>query len=1365
MFHLLSFLSKQLLIRRGGQRTPIMKRREPWRPALEELERRDCPSVTLSFPGDPLNMAGDAVSLSVTGSTSDSSSLTYGETGMPSGLSFNTATGAFSGNIADTAASSTVYAVTVTGTSTSAGSSQVIFDWTVNPPNASMSFPGDQISLAGSSVDIDVTGSSSDGNSLTYSETGLPAGLSLNSSTGEITGSIPTDISSAAVDAVTVTGTDTSSGVVAATTFHWTINPPNVLMGFPGDQSSGAGNAIDITVTGSSTNGDSLTYGASGLPSGLSLDASTGEITGTIPTDISSAAVYAVTITGTDPSSGLSAATTFHWTVNPPNVVMGFPGDQTSDAGSAIDTYVAGTSTNGDSVTYSASGLPSVLSLDASTGEITGTIPSDISSAAVYAVTITGTDPSSGLSAATTFHWTINPSGTAGTVGTVTMNPPGDQLSHNGDAVAPNVTGSSSDEGSLTYSAAGLPSFLSIDSATGEISGTVPTDASSAVYSVTVTGTDSISGDAASTTFAWTIDPPNVTMNPPGNQLSHNGDAVAPNVTGTSSNGDSLTYSATALPAFLSIDSATGTISGTVPTDAANAVYTVTVTGTDDPSGAAASTTFDWTVDLPNVTMNPPGNQLSHNGDSVAPNVTGTSSNGDSLTYSATGLPSFLSIDSATGAISGTVPNDASNADYTVAVTGTDDPSGVAGTTTFYWTIDPPSVTMIFPDDQSSYAGDSPGLNVTGSSSDAYALTYSETGLPSGLSINSATGAISGTIADTADAAIYAVTVTGTDTSSGVGANTGFYWTVNPSVVSLTSPGDQANFDGDTVSLSLSATTRTGNPLTFSESGLPSGLSIDSGTGAISGTISSGADTSSPYSVTITASDAGSSGTQTFNWYIGPVSVYVFGPGDQTNAVGDTPDVTNVAFDTAAQPLTFSATGLPDGLAVDPTTGAFTGTIASDAASGTEYAVTVTATDSVAAVQGTATFNWTVSQLLLLNPGAQWNFPGDSVDLSLYTDGATSGATFSAANLPSGLTIDATTGAITGTIASGAAAGSPYSVTVTVSTGSASASQAFTWTVQAIYLNAPPQQANETGDSVSLSLSANVPNGDDVTYSATGLPDGLSIDSTSGLITGTISTSATTNTVAFTPTVTVTDAVTGATASTTFNWSVFPVPATGTVQYYPLVGGFVLGQGQTLPQFEVTSSLDVRANGLTWTFRWLLNPAGTAWSPQTFASIGPTSRWYNVQLGALPAGADTVGLPTGWGWYQPNRSSPLVLYVPNAAPFNNPPQLPRAAQPQFGQPRPAPQQAQIEAALAAALQANRAYQVANRQIQEAIRDRDQAIRQLATLDLGPADPRLPALRQQRDIAQLIINAFTPTRDTLWNALQLALDNLERVRSE
>ena len=61
----------------------------------------------------------------------------------------------------------------------------------------------------------------------------------------------------------------------------------------------------------------------------------------------------------------------------------------------------------------------------------------------------------------------------------------------------------------------------------------------------------------------------------------------------------------------------------------------------------------------------------------------------------------------------------------------------------------------------------------------------------------------------------------------------------------------------------------TATPLTYAASGLPAGLSINTATGEISGTISLSAASGSPYAVSVTVRDgAAVDATDTFSWTV-----------------------------------------------------------------------------------------------------------------------------------------------------------------------------------------------------------------------------------------------------------------------------------------------------------------------------------------------------------------------------------------------------------------------------------------------------------------------------------------------------------------
>ncbi len=83
----------------------------------------------------------------------------------------------------------------------------------------SVTGPGDQTSIVNQPVSLQIKATSSNAGALTYAATGLPAGLSINSSSGLISGT-PTATGSSAVK---VTVTD-SQGKTGTASFTWTVN-------------------------------------------------------------------------------------------------------------------------------------------------------------------------------------------------------------------------------------------------------------------------------------------------------------------------------------------------------------------------------------------------------------------------------------------------------------------------------------------------------------------------------------------------------------------------------------------------------------------------------------------------------------------------------------------------------------------------------------------------------------------------------------------------------------------------------------------------------------------------------------------------------------------------------------------------------------------------------------------------------------------------------------------------------------------------------------------------------------------------------------------------------------------------------------
>ncbi len=178
-------------------------------------------------------------------------------------------------------------------------------------------------------------------------------------------------------------------------------------------------------------------------------------------------------------------------------------------------------------------------------------------------------------------------------------------------------------------------------------------------------------------------------MTNPGLQSSVVGSTIDLDVIANDPDGDPLTYSAVGLPGGLSIDSGTGKISGVT-----NAVgITIVIINVIDTNGRTDSVFFNWYVNLstnnlPNLTA--PGNQTHTEGNSINLAIVASDPDGDILVYTALGLPAGLSIDSVTGIVTGTV---STAGVYNVTVT-VDDGNGNSDNGNFTWTVNVPSLAV-----------------------------------------------------------------------------------------------------------------------------------------------------------------------------------------------------------------------------------------------------------------------------------------------------------------------------------------------------------------------------------------------------------------------------------------------------------------------------------------------------------------------------------------------------------------------------------------------------------------------------------------------------------------------------------------------
>ena len=329
----------------------------------------------------------------------------------------------------------------------------------------------------------------------------LPAGLTLNASTGLISGT-PT----AAVNATPLTFkvTDSSSPVqTASVSLNLTIAPTALSITTTSLASGAVGVAYSQSLA--ATGGTQpyhwqLTFGT--LPAGLSLNATTGLISGT-PTAPASATPLTFQVTDSG-SPALSANASLNLTIAPTTLTIGTTSLANGTIGIAYSQTLAATGGTGAYTWALTSGtLPAGLTLNASTGLISGT-PTAIASATP--LTFKVTDSGSPVQTATV-NLTLSVFAPPLTITTASLS--------NGVVGTPYSATLAASGGITPYSwqltSGTLPNGLTLNATTGQISGT-PT-ATATATPLTFKLTDSSSpAQTATVNLTLTITGPGLTI-------------------------------------------------------------------------------------------------------------------------------------------------------------------------------------------------------------------------------------------------------------------------------------------------------------------------------------------------------------------------------------------------------------------------------------------------------------------------------------------------------------------------------------------------------------------------------------------------------------------------------------------------------------------------------------------------------------------------------------------------------------------------------------------------------------------------------------------------------------------------------------
>lgn len=201
-----------------------------------------------------------------------------------------------------------------------------------------------------------------------------------------------------------------------------------------------------------------------------------------------------------------------------------------------------------------------------------------------------------------------------------------------------------------------------------------------------------------------------------------------------------------------------------------------------------------------------------------------------------------------------------------------------------------------------------------------YPTNYSASGLPSGLSIDAASGLISGTPAMDGSFTVNLSVTNAAGTSSGT-----LNLTVNPAPIPpVPAPVVTGGNASGTVGLSFSyKIVATNSPSSFGAVGLPGGLSLDISTGQISGSPSE----AGTFTVTLSAANSSGIGTAQLTLAVVSATVVVVAPVVQAmSASGKVGAEFSLQISATNNPTAFNAKGLPQGLSVNARSGLISGT-------------------------------------------------------------------------------------------------------------------------------------------------------------------------------------------------------------------------------------------------------------------------------------------------------------------------------------------------------------------------------------------------------------------------------------------------------
>ncbi|WP_143872214.1 putative Ig domain-containing protein [Catenovulum sediminis] len=846
--------------------------------------------------------------------------------------------------------------------------------------------------------------------------------------------------------------------------------------------------------------GDTLNYSATTLPSWLTFNTSTQILSGT-PTndDIGS---HSVVLSVTDGNETVNQS----FTIVVDNV-NDAPVITSTEITSGLEdvlysyTFTASDVDAGDTLSYSATSLPSWLTFDTGTQVLSGTPTND--NIGSHSVVLSVTDGNETVNQS--FTIVVDNVNDAPVITSTEITSGLEDVLYSYTLTANDVDAGDT----LSYSATTLPSWLTFNTSTQILSGT-PTNDNIGSHSVVLSVTDG--NETISQSFAIVVDNVNDAPVITSTEITSSLEDVLYSYTLTASDvdaGDTLVYSATTLPSWLTFDTGTQILSGT-PTNDDIGSHSVVLSVTDGTETVSQS--FAIVVDNVNDAPVITSTEITSGLEDVLYSYTFTASDvdaGDTLSYSATSLPSWLTFDTGIQVLSGTPTNDDIGS-HSVVLAVTDGNETV--NQSFTIVVDNVNDAPIITSTEITSGLEDVLYSYTFTANDVDAgdtLSYSATTLPSWLTFDTGIQVLSGTPTND-DIGSHSVVLAVTDGNETVNQSfTIVVDNVNDAPV-ITSTEITSGLEDVLYSYTLTANdVDAGDTLVYSATTLPSWLTFDTGTQVLSGTPTN--DDIGSHSVVLAVTDGNETVSQSF--------------AIQVDNVNDAPVITSTEITSgledvlysysftasdvdAGDTLVYSATTLPSWLTFDTGTQILSGTPTNDNIG--SHSVVLSVTDGNETVNQSFTIvvdnvnDAPVITSTEITSGLEDVLYSYTLTASDVDVGDT--LVYSATTLPSWLTFNTGTQVLSGTPTNDDIGN--HSVVLSVTDGNETVNQSFTIVVDNVN-DAPVITSTEITSGLedvlySYTLTANdVDAGDTLGYSATTLPSWLTFDTGTQILSGT----------------------------------------------------------------------------------------------------------------------------------------------------------------------------------------------------------------------------------------------------------------------